>query len=273
MSALLFYQQIRPLDRVKHQSLYFDKSHNLDFAAKSNLIPILASEIPLLANQLPMVFIPAGKDEFALMVLTSVQKEMNSLIVNGAWQGRYIPAFIRRYPFITVGKPSEPDQFVIAIDEQASCLYADPKKTQRTQLTPLFEGEKLGSDLQERIPFLQKFHQDNLSSFQFYRKLHELNLLTKSDLSITGSDQKKYLLNGVYLIDEKKLRELSHDAITALFQDDLLSKIYLIIASLQNFPKLSEAAPHALPTAKRVTTKKVTSVPKVPVKKSAKKQP
>lgn len=272
MSALLFYEQIKPLDRVKHQNFYFDKNHDFNFAAKSNLIPILASEIPLLANQLPMVFIPAGKDEFALMAVTSLQKEMNLFISNGTWQGRYVPAFIRRYPFITVGKPTEPDQFVIAIDEQAQCLYADPKKTQLSKLAPLFEGEKLGSELQERIPFLQKFHQDNLNSFHFYRKLHELHLLTKSDLSITGADQKKYLLNGVYLIDEKKLKELSNEVVTTLFKYDHLSKIYLITASLQNFPTLSERlSSQSLVKKKIPVAKKTLASQKIPAKKSAKK--
>lgn len=236
MNQLLFYQNIVALDRKKHQHLQLTTPISLDFAAGANFIPILLSELSEVAQELPVLFVPIGESEFALAAITGVQKESNLLIREGSWLGRYVPAFLRRYPFITLGNPGDTSQFTIAIDDQAQCLKGVSLKGLPAQKHPLFEKDKPGKKLEELIPFLQKFHLDNQQTYAFCKRLQDLNLLVKSDLGVQDKQGKKYQVNGGWLIDEAALKALDPKLIQEFFVSDWLQKIYQIQFSIKNFP-------------------------------------
>jgi len=278
MNQLLFYQNIVALDRKKHQHLNLTTPISLDFAAGTNFIPILLSELSEVAQELPVLFVPIGENEFALAAITGVQKESNLLIRKGSWLGRYVPAFLRRYPFITLGNPSDTSQFTIAIDDQAQCLQGASLAGLPAQPHPLFEKEKPSKKLQELIPFLQKFHLDNQQTYAFCKRLQELNLLVKSDLGVQDKQGKKYQVNGGWLIDEAALKALDPKLIHEFFVSDWLQKIYQIQFSIKNFPlmidhfALDNAAPAKslapkLPKAAAVPIAPKESAPKVELKK------
>ena len=242
------------------------KSYSHEFAGSSTFIPILITEIFEVSHELPLVFIPIAKEEYILVAITGLKKGLNSMIKNGVWQGKYVPAFIRRYPFITIGKPDDPKQFMLAIDAQADCLSSKVTKAAVEKYTPLFEAEQPGQKLREILPFLQSYHTDNLASVDFFRKLKDLGLLSKSDLSVQGDDQKKYQINNVFLIDEKKLNSLDSDVIYSLFKDNALAKIYFIQSSLRNFPALSKKLRNLDGDAGHLEAKSEAIAPKKPAK-------
>jgi len=278
MNQLLFYQNIVALDRKKHQDLHLTTPISLEFAEHSNFIPILLSELSEVAQELPVLFVPIGENEFALAAITGVQKESNLLIREGSWLGRYVPAFLRRYPFITLGNPSDTSQFTIAIDDQAKCLQGASLAGLPTQKHPLFEKDKPGKKLQELIPFLQKFHLDNQLTYAFCKRLQDLNLLVKSDLGVQDKQGKKYQVNGGWLIDEVALKALDSKLIQEFFVSDHLQKIYQIQFSIKNFPlmidrfAMSGPAPlkpqlKKLPKADSVSSTPKLGTPSAPQKK------
>jgi len=279
MNQLLFYQNIVALDRKKHQSLSLTTPISLDFAAGANFIPILLTELSEVTQELPVLFVPIGESEFALAAITGVQKESNLLIRNGSWLGRYVPAFLRRYPFITLGNPSDTSQFTIAIDDQAQCLQGASLKGLPAQKHPLFEKDKPGKKLEELIPFLQKFHLDNQQTYAFCKRLQELNLLVKSDLGVQDKQGKKYQVNGGWLIDEAALKALDPKLIQEFFVSDWLQKIYQIQFSIKNFPLMidhftvgnvasTKAPAQKLPKAAAAPVAQKVSAPKVVPKKT-----
>jgi hypothetical protein len=236
MNQFLFYKNIVALDRQKHQDLNLTTPMDLHFAQKANFIPILLSELSEVIQELPVVFIPIGENEFSLGAITGLQKDSNLLIRNGFWLGRYIPAFLRRYPFMTLAAPSDTSQFTIVIDEQADCLSGRSIEGTLKSKNPLFEDDKPTKTLQDLIPFLQKFHADNLQTQAFCRRMKELNLLTQGDLAIADKQGKQYQVNGGWLIDDAILKNLDPQVIQEFFQNDLLQKIYQIQFSIKNFP-------------------------------------
>lgn len=277
MNQLLFYQNIVALDRQKHHDWKLTTPINLDFAAQTNFIPIVLSEVSEVAQELPILFIPIGDQEFALSAITGVQKNTNLLIERGAWRGRYVPAFLRRYPFITVGKPEDKSQFTIAIDEQAQCLHGKGIAGLPNQHQKLFDGDKPSQKLQELIPFLQRYHTDNQQTYAFCKRLHELNLLTQSDLAVQDRFGNKYQVNGGYLIDEKALHNLTEKLVHEFFSATWLQKIYQIQFSLKNFPWMLERFGKPLATSPKAPTKQSAAQPnsnsaksKLPAAKPAK---
>jgi hypothetical protein len=272
MNQLLFYQNIVGLDRVKHAQLNLVTPNNFDFAKSTNIIPILVSELDEVIGEFPVVFIPSGKGEFILAAIADLRKDNNLFVKNGVWQGRYIPAFIRRYPFITVGKSEDVGQFMIAIDESASCFKADVKKLATNQEAHLlFDGEKPGKMLNSLIPFLQQFHVDNLSTIAFCKKIAGLDLITASSIKTKGKDGSEYQLQGVGLIDEAKLKKLDQETIYDLFKTGALPQIYRQQFSLRNCGVLAEklASGKASPQVSPATPVKQPSLPAATSKDAA----
>jgi hypothetical protein len=241
MNQLLFYQNIVGLDRVKHAQLHLVTPNTFEFAQSTNVIPLLASELDEAISEFPVVFIPSGKGEFILAAIADLRKDNNLFVKNGVWQGRYIPAFVRRYPFITIGKSEDVGQFMIGIDEAASCFKTDVKKLAVNQEAHLlFDGEKPGKMLNSLIPFLQQFHVDNMSTIAFCKKVAELGLITASTIKTKGKDGSEYQLQGVGLIDEAKLKKLDQEIVYDLFKTGALHQIYRQQFSLRNCGVLAE---------------------------------
>ena len=241
MRQLLFYQNIVTLDKVKHQSIELLDVFNLDFANGINFVPILHTELSQVAQELPVVFLKTGNTEFTLAAVVGLRDKENLQIKDGRWAGRYIPAFIRRYPFITLSQPDNPAQFFIAIDESAHCLISGHNRKKTSQSSePLFEGEAPGKKIQQVLPFLQKYHLEHRNTMNFCQQLADLQLLTSSNLKIQSKAGQTYQVNGVWIIEETSLKKLSPETLHRLLSEDSLSKIIQQQFSLNHFTELTE---------------------------------
>lgn len=241
MRQLLFYQNIVALDKTKHQSLELVDEFNLDFASSINFIPILHSELTQVAQELPIVFLKSGDTEFALAAVVGLRDKENLQIKDGRWVGRYIPAFIRRYPFITLSQPDNPAQFFIAIDADANCLIDRKNKKKAGQESePLFEGGAPSKKIQQVLPFLQKYHLEHRNTIQFCQQLSDLQLLSSSNLKIQSKSGQTYQVNGIWIIEEANLKKLLPEVLHQLLSDGVLSKIIEHQFSLNHFTSLTE---------------------------------
>jgi hypothetical protein len=97
----LFYTNVVPLSSDAHRKLRFSTPPRpLDFAKDANLIPALVDEFELALVDLPIAFLPAADVPSAVFV-TGLKPGTNAFISkDGLWDGKYAPAYLRRYPFI-----------------------------------------------------------------------------------------------------------------------------------------------------------------------------
>jgi hypothetical protein len=100
----LFYQRPEPLRADQHAAYRLVSKPDFKFAAKTNAVPIMASEFVAAARHYPIVF--AGTPVMPAAVLGF---EQFNLFVDdeGLWQDSrtYIPAYVRRYPFTFITPP------------------------------------------------------------------------------------------------------------------------------------------------------------------------
>lgn len=114
---------IRPetLNPETHKSLRFSRDQPYDFASKTMLLPLAASEMAQAAREMPIVF-PQG--EGAPQALVGLEPSRNLHVQDGGyWKGRYVPACLRAYPF-RLAKTGEAEneaeqQFMVQIDRDA----------------------------------------------------------------------------------------------------------------------------------------------------------
>lgn len=229
MSEMMFYESVVALNDQTHAKVKMRPATSFAYAAKTNSVPLLASEFFEAAREYPIVFAhgEAGPVPAALLGL----REAENLYVDsaGKWDARYVPAFVRRYPFVP-GKGAQ-GELLVCIDEASECFDADVGE-------PLFAAGKPTPQLEHAMKFLTEFHQAAGATELLGRRLQELGLLRQADSLAQLNDGSQFRLNGLNVVDEAKLRELDRDAVQELFANGSLSVIYAHLMSLGNLGAL-----------------------------------
>ena len=158
----------------------------------------------------------------------------DNVMVNeaGQWEpGVYVPAFIRRYPFVLAGA-DDAESLTVCIDEAYPGLGEA-------------EGEALfGADGQETdyltrlVEFLSRFHAEMRRTNQLAEKLAERGLLIPRSITIERQGSKQ-TLEGFWVVDETRLNALDDSALLELVRNGYMGPIYAHLLSLANIPRLA----------------------------------
>ncbi|OHC69447.1 MAG: hypothetical protein A3H93_10640 [Rhodocyclales bacterium RIFCSPLOWO2_02_FULL_63_24] len=229
MSEMIFYERVVALNDKVHAKLKVRPPASFAYAARTNSVPLLASEFFDCAREYPIVFIrtDAGHIPAALLGL----RDSENLFVDraGKWDARYVPAFVRRYPFVP-GKGAE-GELLVCIDEASQCF--DTKEGEA-----LFVEGKPAAQLEHAMKFLTEFHQAATATELLGRRLQDLGLLRQADSVAQLKDGSQFRLNGLHVVDEGKLRDLERDAVHELFVNGTLPLVYAHLMSLGNLGQL-----------------------------------
>lgn len=232
---LMIYDNIQPLSD-KHRN-WTVNVQNFNFVKHLNSVPVLATEIPMAAAEFPVIFSATATAGEYLPLAVLGLKEGQSLFVtqDGRFDSRYVPAFIRRYPFVLAGDPGA-ETLAVCLDEDSEAVHKDGSSGKR-----LFDdnGEQT-QHLKDVIEFLKDYQFRAEMTKSFCAKLHELNLLEPMQANITFKDHQESNLNltGFYVIKREKLKEISDEAALELFKKDGLELIYAHLQSLNNLNAL-----------------------------------
>lgn len=232
MKTMLMYQKLTPVNREQHRALRVKASgQHLTFARETNSLLLAVTELPLAALDLPCVFVASGDQHTMVSVVGLRDKENLYIDGEGRWDPHsYLPAFIRRYPFVLAEQPGS-DQLTVCVDEAFDGLNSDDGEA-------LFTAE--GKDtpyLQQLQKFLLDFHNDMQRTTQFAKRLNELGLLVERNIDFKLGEQ-HLNLNGFKVVDEDKLRQLAPEVVQELFTSGALGWIHAHLLSLNNVSKL-----------------------------------
>lgn len=226
------YDKLVPVNREQHRQLRIKASDKkLNFARETNSVLMAATELPLAALDFPCVFVASG-DQHTLVTIVGLRDKENLLVDDtGAWDPHcYVPAFIRRYPFVLGEQPGSA-QMTVCVDEAFDGLN-------QTEGEALFDAE--GKDtpyLAQLQKFLLDFHNDMQRTSAFARRLVALDLLVERNIDFKLAEQ-HITLNGFKVVDEAKLHQLPSDAVQELFASGALGWIHAHLMSLNNVNKL-----------------------------------
>lgn len=232
MKTMLMYEKLTPVNRDQHRALRVKASDKLlSFARETNSLLLAVTELPLAALDFPCVFVAAGDQHTLVSVVGLRDKENLYIDSDGRWDvNTYLPAFIRRYPFVLAEEPGS-TQLTVCVDETFDGLnQADGEA--------LFDAE--GKDtpyLQNLQKFLLDFHNDMQRTSAFAKRLVELDLLVERNIDFTLGEQ-KFNMNGFKVVDEEKLRKLDAKIVHELFTSGALGWIHAHLLSLNNVSKL-----------------------------------
>lgn len=246
MSELMFYERVVALNDHAHSKLKVRPTTSFAYAAKTNSVPILASEFFDCAREYPIVF-ASGEAGLVPAVLLGLRESENLFVgADGKWDARYVPAFVRRYPFVP-GKGPQGD-LLVCIDETSPCFSTKEGEA-------LFVDGKPSPQLDHAMKFLTEFHLGVTVTETLARRLNELGLLRQADSVAQLQDGSQFRLNGLSVVDEAKLRTLEPGVVQELFASGSLAVVYAHLMSLGNLgtlvDRLSRRGTGAKPAATR----------------------
>jgi hypothetical protein len=233
MATLMFYQKPVALNREAHRQLKVRSVPSLAYAAKTNSVPLTGNEFAAAARQLPILFVPDAKKNPSPIALLGLRKEENLFVdANGTWSGGYVPAFIRRYPFVLVDKGT-PGDFMVGIDEAYAGFNTDDGD-------PLFADDGTdGPALKRAVEFLNAYQIEAKKTQDFLAQIQRLDLLIPRVINVTQKNGAKFSLNGFSVIDEARLSKLDDKEIGTLMRNGHLGWIYMHLVSIANIADLS----------------------------------
>ncbi len=192
----MLYKSIRPLDAEKDGNLHVSPPTSFSFAESTNAIPLLSEEFALAASHYPIVF--AAGDNPVPAAVVGLNNDINLFVSpDGQWvPGSYLPAYIRRYPFLLMDDPDQ-KQYVLCLDETSDILAEKGEHA-------LFDGENPTSFTQNVMNFCASLRQQGETTDEFVSALKEYNLLMENNAELDMPDGSKLKLDGFQIIDPKK---------------------------------------------------------------------
>ncbi len=233
MPTLLFYKKPVILNREAHRNFKIRPVPSFGYAARTNSVPLTGNEFAAAARQFPILFIRDAREHYVPIALLGLRKDENLFVeADGRWVGSYIPAFIRRYPYV-LGDKGLPDNFNVCIDEEFPGFSTE-------EGDPLFADDGSESpSLKRAIDFLNAFQFETTRTDAFCRQLQKLDLFVPQVITVSPKNGSPYTLDGFSVIDEAKLAKLNDADAGNMLRSGYLGWIYAHLLSTHNVSELS----------------------------------
>jgi hypothetical protein len=249
--TVLFYSQPEPLSSEMHGKMGVKSMDGpFGFAKAGHAVPLTVGEFPLAAVTGPIIFV--GDDKLPIAVMGLNAGDNMFLRDDGLFEpGIYIPAYIRRYPFVFANDDSA-KQMVLCIDRGAEFIV-DKDYDQA-----FFEADGEPSQYTKNcIEFCNNFEIERQRTQSFVQLLKDLDLFETKTASFTpmnpdGTQGEPQKIAEYFGVSEDKLNALPADKLVELRGNGALGQIYAHLLSLVGWDRLvalalarSQAQPQA----------------------------
>jgi hypothetical protein len=224
----LFYSTLEPLNATQHGKMKIRPVDKSPAIANTHAIPVTVDEFGLAQRNYPIVFsIGDNPIPIALMGLN----EGVNVFLDG--DGRptdttiYIPAYIRRYPFLLARLNPDSDELSLCFDPTSGGVgeWDDGE--------PLFTGEEPSDATKAILEFCEQFETAGQRTSAFMEDLKKSGLLMDGEVAIQPEGyEQPFIYRGFQMIDEEKLRELRGDELRKMNQNGMLPLLYAHLFSL-----------------------------------------
>ena len=224
------FENIEPLSSSKHANLKLIPANDYSFAREISRVPLSHTELVQASRYYPIVF-PAG-EAMLPQALLSLSRAKNFFVdENGNWTVPYVPAHIRRYPFI-LAKSDEQGNYAVCIDSEAPHLSTD-------QGNPLYADNGEASELlNNAMEFLKRYHQEMLDTERLFAALQERGLLQDKLFNI-GQGEEQFTVRGFKTVDTDKLGEMDNETLGDWVKRGVMGLVYAHLHSLDNVRRLA----------------------------------
>jgi hypothetical protein len=228
------YQDLEILNKINHKNNSVKEIKDFSYAKNLMNAPITITEFFEACKNYPILF-TKDKDEnwFASIMLGYKENENIFVDDKGVWDKlHYVPAFVRRYPFIFVEQKNN-DELIVSLNKDS--LIIDKKNESRKLFNDKGENTEF---LNNVIGFLNQFYVDSIATKEFIKQLDEWELLEEKIATVITPNQEQFNINGLYIVNEEKLKHLSKKKKDEICNKNAIPLITAHLISLSNIQKL-----------------------------------
>src|SRR6516164_8560556 len=230
----IFYSRPRPLDATGDRGLSLQPVTDFGFARTTNSVLLGAAEYPRAMRNYPIVF-TSMEPRVAVAVLGLDGNQNLFVGEDGKWrEGNYIPAYVRRYPFIFLEQPDK-SELTLCIDEGSGLLT-------QTEDHLLFESGEPSQLLRNALEFCREFHQQTVASAAFVAELARHDLLVPNEARAVLDSGKEMTLRNFVVVDEAKFNALPDEVFLEWRRRGWLFLVYCQLLSMASWAHLVELA-------------------------------
>ncbi|EYC50670.1 SapC protein [Hylemonella gracilis str. Niagara R] len=229
MSELLFYEKLVALNRERHKKLRLKAlDDGFAFSAGVNSVPLAGIEFFEASRDMTVLFKKGDDGRFFPVVMMSLSNSGHELVdVQGNWQGSYVPAFIRRYPFALAADGT------VCVDEKSQALSESEGEL-------LFTESGQSESLEKVLAFLRQFDTEMRRTRDFCDALAQKGLLAPFEVEVRPRDGGRPVrLQGLHAVNTQKFSELRGDTLELWFTKSWVAWIYAHLHSIGALGKLS----------------------------------
>lgn len=225
----IFFNDLMPLNSRDHSGWHSTQFPDVSFLSKHHAIPVTVDEFIDTQRHYPIVF-SAGENPVPL-ALMGLNEGVNTFVDD---EGKitddvYLPAYVRRYPFMLAKLQPESEELSLCFDPSAG-VVGDHKDG-----NALFDDKNEPTEYTKGVlDFCQKFEESGARTKSFMEEIKKHGLLMEGEIAITMQENpdNPFVYRGFQMVDENKLRELKGDVLESLASNGMLMLLHAHLFSL-----------------------------------------
>tara|TARA_R110002124_G_scaffold91809_7_gene233514 strand:- start:912 stop:1886 length:975 start_codon:yes stop_codon:yes gene_type:complete len=245
------YKNVEPLNRTKHKS-YGVKSvaQPFNFLKDWHFVPAIVGEFSVASGSYPIIFL--GDKKMPVLVMGLRQGTNVFVSEDGQFdQDHYVPAYVRRYPFVSASNPmNEPS--TVCVD-----VGADFVVTSKPDVPFFDEAGEPTEYINRAVEFVSAFENDAKITEGFVERLTALDLFEQKNVRVADPNNPDNTIPvaDYWGVSEEKFSNLPTEKLVEMHKNGDLFAIAAHLMSLQRWERimrrvsLLQAAEPAAPKA------------------------
>lgn len=223
------------INNVEHQDLRVITDRRIELGDDVMYAMTFGFEMRSVQAHYPILFHQDANEEMYPVALFGFQDGENLFLDEHGWRVRYVPAMIRRQPFLIGFQKKETsgdNRRMLSVD-------LDHPRVSREQGEPLFEA--LGGRtpfLEQSADLLETIYEGHMHNREFVAALREHHLIESLTLEIELKDGSRNQLIGFHGLNEDNVKQLSGDVMEQFSQRGFLLPLFMMLASTVNLQNL-----------------------------------
>lgn len=223
----LFYKDLVPLSSQVHGALRV-RPASAQFLRTVHAVPLLSEEFVFAQRHYPIVF-SAGADPVPL-ALMGLNEGVNTFVDEQGMfpPDTYVPAYIRRYPFMLARLRPDTDELSLCYDPTSDAIGDFPDGDL------VFEDGQPSERTRAILTFAEKFEESSQMTAAFVRELADAKLIIDGEFTVEVPDQPQpFVYRGFQMLSEEAVKNLRGDIARRLLQNGALPLIHAQVFSMQ----------------------------------------
>ncbi|MEY4890850.1 MAG: hypothetical protein RIQ75_1980 [Pseudomonadota bacterium] len=223
----LFFKDLVPLSSVDHATWKTRTVESAPWLNDQHAVPLTVDEFASAQRNYPIIF-SSGEAPVPL-ALMGLNEGVNVFMgEDGRFTEQvYVPAYVRRYPFMLAKLRPDSDDLSVCFDPTAGAIG------EFEEGDALFEDGQPTEATKQILSFCEQFEQAGQRTQAFMQELIANELLMDGEMSVQPDpDKPPFVYRGFQMVNEDKLRELRGDQLRKMNQSGLLPLVYAHLFSM-----------------------------------------